>query len=142
MSEINDFPEVDNAQERIKELAMTLDGISYQVAELLRIKESLEQKLCAMLGHGEDGSKTYTVERYKVTVKTGWIYTLNKEEFAVIGERLPKCFNPVKQRVSYDLDKSIIRECEKYGSSDDLNLLAQLISKKPSKLSIKVSAAS
>jgi hypothetical protein len=142
MSTTNDFPEVDNKQERIKELAMTLDGISYQVAELLRIKESLEAKLCAMLDHGDDGSKTYTVDRYKVTVKTGWIYTLNKEEFAVIGERLPKCFNPVKQRVSFDLDKSIIRECEKYGSVDDLNLLSQLISKKPSKLNIKVSAAS
>ncbi len=140
---MNDFPEIaDNKQERIKELAMTLDGIGYQVAELLRIKESLEAKLCGLLEHGDDGSKSYTVDRYKVTVKTGWIYTLNKEEFAVIGERLPKCFNPVKQRVSYDLDKSIIRECEKYGSVDDLNLLAQLISKKPSKLSIKVSAAS
>lgn len=139
---MNDFPEVDNKQERIKELAMTLDGISYQVAELLRIKESLEAKLCTMWDHGDDGSKTYTVDRYKVTVKTGWIYTLNKEEFAVIGERLPKCFNPVKQRISFDLDKSIIRECEKYGSVDDLNLLSQLISKKPSKLSIKVSAAS
>ena len=139
---MNDFPEVDNKQERIKELAMTLDGISYQVAELLRIKESLEVKLCTMLDHGDDGSKTYTIDRYKVTVKTGWIYTLNKEEFSAIGERLPKCFNPVKQRISYDLDKSIIRECEKYGSVDDLNLLAQLITKKPSKLNIKVSAAS
>jgi len=139
---MNDFPEVDNKQERIKELAMTLDSISYQVAELLRIKESLESKLCVLLEHGEDGSKSYTIDRYKVTIKTGWIYTLNKEEFAAIGERLPKCFNPVKQRVSYDLDKSIIRECEKYGSVDDLNILSQLITKKPSKLNIKVSAAS
>lgn len=137
----NEFPEVDNKQERIKELAMTLDGISYQVAELLRIKESLEAKLCGMLNHGEDGSKSYTVDRYKVTVKTGWIYTLNKDEYAAIGDRLPKCFNPVRQRVSYDLDKSIIRECERYGSVEELNLLAQLITKKPSKLNIKVSAA-
>ncbi len=139
---MNEFPELDNTQERIKELAMTLDGVSYQVAELLRIKESLEIKLHTLLGHGDEGSKSYTVDRYKVTVTTGYNYSLNKEEFELIGDNLPRCFNPVKQRIAYDLDKSVIRECEKYGSAEEINLLAQLIEKKPKKLHIKVSAAS
>jgi len=126
--------------DEIAELISTLNTINYQIAELSRIKEELDPRLAELLEHGEDGSKTYIAGKYKVTVKSGWIYTLNKEEFAIMGARLPSCFNPVTTRMSYDLNKSVIRDAEKYASADELALLAQVISKKPSKLNVRISA--
>ena len=128
-------------REQIIDYAKTLNTINYEIAELARIKEELEARLSALLEHGDDGSKSYVCDKYKVTVTTGYNYTLNKEEFMTIGSRIPHCFNPVKQKTVYELDKSIIRDAEKYGSTDDLNLLAQIISKKPKKLHVSIKAA-
>ena len=128
-------------QERIEDILSTLENISYQISELSRIKEILESRVNEHLNHHDDGSKTYVVGKYKVTVKTGYNYTLNKDEYEVIGSRLQSCFNPVKQKMSYELDKKVIRDCEKYGSKEDVLLLSQVISKKPAKLNIRISAS-
>ena len=135
------FPDFDNTETQILELTSTLENINYQIAELARIKEALEQRLCVKIGHGEDGSKSYVHGKYKVTLTTGYNYTLNKEEYAILGPRLPTCFNPVVQRIAFDLDKSVIKDCEKYGSADELKLLSELISKKPKKLHVKITSA-
>lgn len=136
---MSEFPEV-NKDDKIKETIITLNTISYQVAELLRIKEELEKRLCNYLEHGDDGSKTYTCDKWKATVTTGWNYTLDKEEYEILKDSLPACFNPVVERVAYDLDKKIIKDCEKYGSSTELELLSKIVSKKPKKLHIKITA--
>ena len=126
--------------DELQDLISTLNSINYQVAELLRIKEELEPRVAKLLEHGDDGSKTYTAGRYKVTCKSGWIYSLNKEEYEINGARMPACFKVVKQRIAYDVDKNAIKDIEKYGNADDLNLLASFVSKKPSKLNIKITA--
>lgn len=136
---INKVNKMDKHDE-LKDLITTLNNINYQIAELSRIKEELEPRVAELLGHGSDGSKTYTEGRYKVTVKTGWIYTLDKEEFQINGSRLPACFKIVKQRIAYDVDKNAIKDIERYGNADDLNLLATFVSKKPSKLNVKITA--
>ena len=68
-------------EDYIKDTAKTLQQINYQVAELLRIKEELEQRLAATLEHGEEGQTTYVEGRYKIVVKTGFNYTLDKDEY-------------------------------------------------------------
>lgn len=123
------------------EYAESLETISYQMAELARIKESIEAKLCVLLHHNNEGSKSYIVDRYKVTVSTGYIYSLDKEEYQIIHSSIPKCFNPVRTKTSYEIDKNIIKEAEKYGSKQDLDILAKIITKKPKKLHISVKAA-
>ena len=135
------FPDFDNTETQILELTSTLENINYQMAELARIKEALEQQLFIKIGHGEDGSKSYIHGKYKVTVTTGYNYTLNKDEYLVMGSHLPKCFDPVIQRIAYDLDKSVIKDCEKYGSPSELKLLSDIISKKPKKLHVKITSA-
>lgn len=126
--------------DEIKDLVSTLNTVNYQLAELSRIKEALEPRLAELLQHGEDGSKTYVCGKHKVTVKTAWIYSLNKDEYVTMGTRIPACFNPVSMRTSYDLNKSIMRDAEKYASPEELELIATMITKKPAKLSIKISA--
>lgn len=124
----------------LKDNLTTLNLVNFQIAELCRIKEELEARVSALFEHGDDGSKTYTFDKFKVTVKTGWNYTLNKNEYEIIGSRLPECFNPVRKRVAYDLDKQVIRDAEKYANPEELKLLSQIISKKPSKLSVSLKA--
>jgi hypothetical protein len=126
--------------DKIIDITKTLNLINYQIAELSRIKEELEAQLNELLEHPEDGSKTYVCGKYKVTVSSGFNYSLNKEEYEILSSKIPDCFNPVKKKISYELDKSVIRDAEKYGSQEEVNLMAQFISKKPKKIYIRISA--
>lgn len=126
--------------DEIQELITTLNNINFQVAELSRIKETLEPRLSSLLNHGDEGSKSYIEGKYKVTATTGYNYTLNKSEYEILGSRLPKCFQIVTQRVAYDLDKAAIRDAEKYASAEELELISRLVTKKAKKLHIKITA--
>ena len=140
---MSDFPEVNlqlQREERIQETAMTLHAISLQVAELLRIKEELEARLNALLEHGDDCQKTYTYGRWKVTVKSGYNYSLNIDEYETMGHFLPKGFDPVRKVLKHELNKNIIKACEQYGSEEEKALMKKFVSLKPSKLHVKVSA--
>jgi signal transduction histidine kinase len=127
-------------EDEIQDLANTINNINFQIAELSRIKEALEPRLSSLLNHGEDGSKSYIAGKYKVVITTGFNYTLNKEEYAINSGRLPKCFNFVKQRVAYDIDKLVLKDAEKYASAEELELIATMVSKKAKKLHIKLTA--
>ncbi len=127
--------------DEIQDLVSTLNNINFQLAELARIKEALEPRLAALLQHGEDGSKSYIAGKYKITVTSGFNYTLNKEEYQINSARLPSCFNFVKQRVAFDIDKATLRDAEKYASAEELELIASMVSKKAKKLHIKLTSA-
>lgn len=137
---MNDFPEADmvTRSERIEETALTLHTISLQVAELTRIKEELEKRLNALLEHGDDCQKTYTYGRWKVTVKTGFNYSLNIDEYETLGHFLPKGFDPVRKVIKYDLNKNILKACDNYGSEDEKALMRKFVTAKPSKLNVTV----
>ena len=132
--------ELVSEQERLQEDIQTLSLVNFQIAELVQIKEKLEARIANGLQHGEDYSKTYYFDKYKVVVTTGYTYSLDKDEYEVMESRIPAAFNPVKKRTAYDLDKKILREAEKYASADDLLLLASFIEKKPKKLAIRITA--
>jgi hypothetical protein len=132
--------ELVNEAERLNEDITTLNLVNFQIAELAEIKEKIEARIAQSLNHGEDYSKTYQQGKFKVTVTTGWNYSLDKEEYEIMKSRLPAAFDPVKTRIAYDLDKNILRDAEKYASKEEMNLLAQFISKKPKKLHVSVKA--
>jgi hypothetical protein len=125
----------------LQDLVSTLNNINFQLAELKRIKEALEPRVAELLNHTDDGSKSYTVGKWKITAKTGYIYSLNKEEYQISAGRLPQCFNFVKQRISFDIDKATLRDAEKYASAEELELIATMVSKKPSKLNVLITSA-
>lgn len=128
-------------EDYIQDTAKTLQQINYQVAELTRIKEELEQRLAAALEHKDEGQTTYVEGRYKITVKTGFNYTLDKDEYESIGRRLAEQFDPVSKIVKYELNKKIIRDAYTYGSKHDIEILDQIIKKKPAKLSVTIGSA-
>jgi len=77
-------------QDRLTEDVQTLNLVAYQIAELQTIKEKLEARIAEQLGHGEDYSKTYQQGKFKVTVTTGWNYSLDKEEYQILESRIPR----------------------------------------------------
>ena len=133
------YESIESKNQEMVDTISTLERISYQIAVLSRLKEELEARLCVMLEHGDEGQKSYIYDRWSITCKTGYNYSLNKEEYSIIGSRIPTCFNPVKEKISYELDKKIIKDAEKYASQEDLLLISSIIIKKPSKLYIKIS---
>ncbi len=124
----------------LKDNIKALDFVNFQIAELIDIKQKLEVTVIEGLNHTHDGSKTYEVGTYKVVVKTDYIYSLDKEEYQIYKSKIPPAFNPVREDISYRIDKRIVKQAEEYGSSADLMLLGKLIVKKPSKPNVKVSA--
>jgi hypothetical protein len=129
-----------NKEDDVNDNVNALNIVNYQIAELARIKEELEARICALLEHGDDYSKTYLCNKFKVTIKTSYIYTLDKDEFETMGSLIPSRFNPVTKKTSYHLDKQIIRDAESYCSEKELSLFNSMISKKPAKLSVSIKA--
>jgi hypothetical protein len=48
---------------------------------------------------------------------------LDIDEYKTMGHFLPKGFDPVKQVIKHEINKNIIKACEKYGSEDEKKLM-------------------
>jgi len=117
-----------------------LNLINYKIAELIQDKENIESQLLAEIAHGDEGSKTYKVGSFKCTITTGYIYSLNKEEYEIMKSRIPEEFNPVKTKTSYEVNPKIMKDAEKYASKEDLLLISDVISKKPKKPHVRITS--
>lgn len=127
-------------EDAIKETVSTLEMIAYEMADLARVKEELEKRLAALLEHGDDGQRTYIEGKWKIVLKTGYNWTLNKEKYEMIGRQLDSKLDPVQKVTKYELNKKVIRDAYQSGSERDIQILDEILSKKPSKLSVTISA--
>ena len=130
----------ENAREQeIVDTAATLETISYQVAELSRIRDELDKRMVALLEHGE-GQKTYIEGRWKIQVRTGWNYTLDKEKYDMLSRHLNSSIDPVVKEVKYVINKKTLRESYQCASEKELQILDEIIKKNPAKINIQLSA--
>lgn len=113
-----------------------LDMVNYQLAELKDIKERIESAIVEIMQPEDDCQRTHVVDKYKLTIKTGYIYSIDKEEYEIIADKIPMCFCPVTRRMSYDINKQNLRDLEKFGSGEEKELVASIVSKKPAKTSV------
>ncbi len=128
--------------EEIESISKTMLTLDFILADTKKIKDELNERLNALLEHKEEGQKTYKIGRYAITVKSGKIFSLDKEEYEVVKNQFTKGLNPVKEKVSYEVDRETLRKIEVYGNENDHILIDKLISVKPSKISVSVKAAS
>lgn len=138
----NDFPEFSPADDKITGEIKNLDWINYQIAELIARKQQSENRLQALLNHNpeHEGQIQYTHDRYAVTIRTGYNWSFDKKEYAIMESHIPKCFNPVTQKISYQLDRTVLDDIEKYASGDERNMLMKIFSKEPKKLNVSIKA--
>jgi hypothetical protein len=132
-----------------EEYLAELQKISYCIADLNKTKVELEKRVSALLEHGDSGQATYYKGRFKVTINGGYNYNLNKEEYEIIKDHIPACFDPVRKRMAYDLNKSVLRDIDNFGDEAvkalifgrvvDNELVGGMITSSPKKVSVKIS---
>lgn len=113
-----------------------LQEVNKQLARLLVRKEELTNMIVSGMNHNHEGQKTYEYNVWKVEIKTPVTYVLDKKLYE--SAKLPQKFNPVKESISYSIDKGL---CEKYmldAPAKVKEVLAQLINKKPGKASVTI----
>ena len=130
---------VDPVEDLIKDNCITLEAINRKIADLQEDKAKVEGRLKDLLKHDLIGSKTYKQGHYAITVTTGINYTVNGEEYELLRDHIPECFNAVKRKIAYSVDRDIIRDIKAYGSEDDLKLYKKYVKESDAKLSVKLS---
>jgi hypothetical protein len=129
----------ENEQEQFfVESVKELEKVNKQIAKLLVRKEELTDQIIGALEHDHEGQKTYEYGVWKIEVKTPFVYSLNKKLYESGDINLPEEFNPIKQSISYTVDK---RLCDKYIAEAPKKVreaLAELIDKKPGKAGITI----
>ena len=128
-----------NEQERcFAENITELQKVNKQLAKLTLRKEELTDQIIGALEHDHEGQKSYVYGAWKIEVKTPFVYSLNKKLYESGDIKLPEDFNPIKQSVSYSVDK---RLCDKFMADAPKKVrdaLAELIDKKPGKAGITI----
>lgn len=115
-----------------------LQKVNKKLAKLSLEKETLTNLIIGALEHDHEGQKSYEHEVWKIEVKTPFIYSLNKKEYESGKFSLPSHFNPIREAISYSIDKKL---CEKYLQEAPENVfdaLVELIDKKPGKASVTI----
>jgi hypothetical protein len=128
-----------NEQEHAFSESITeLQKVNKQIAKLLVRKDELTELIISSLEHDHEGQKSYEYGAWKIEVKTPFVYSLNKKLYESGSIKLPAEFNPIKESVSYSIDK---RLCDKYiidAPKKVRDSLIELIDKKPGKAGITI----
>lgn len=127
-------------ENKIHDNISCLNSLNFKIAELLTIKEKIEKEIIGLFNHDKEGSKTYNIEKYNVIIKTDFTYSLNKDLYEAIKYEIPISINPVKEFISYTINKKLLKDIEKSNDSHSLLTLSKIITKKPLKPNIKISA--
>ena len=122
----------------LKEYIKELEKVNKQLAKLTLRKEELTDMIISAMSHNHEGQRTYEYDVWKVEIKTPITYCLNKKLYESGNIVLPDNFNPIKESISYSIDKGL---CDKYmldAPKKVKDALAELIDKKPGKASITI----
>ena len=115
-----------------------LEKVNKQLAKLTLRKEELTDLIISGMGHDHEGQRTYEYETWRLEIRTPITYSLNKKLYESGSIKLPANFNPIKESISYSIDKIL---CDKYmldAPKKVKDALAELIDKKPGKPGVTI----
>jgi len=122
----------------LQESIKGLECINKKIAALIVRKEKLTEIIIGALGHEHEGQKSYEYDVWKIEVKTPCLYVLNKKRYESGEIWIPKEFNPIKQSVSYTIDKRLCDQFMLEAPKNVKDALAELIDKKPGKAGVTI----
>lgn len=125
---------------QIVDYSDTLNRINYELNQLSRIKEEVEKRLYVLLEHGDDHRKTYRYNRFRITVTTGFNYRLDKKLYEKVRNEIPDSINPVKEKISYEIDKKSVERAYESATQIQKMLLGEVITKTPKKIHVSISS--
>ena len=119
----------------MKVILQELDELNREMSRLKYRKEDLEKLILEELNeHPEEGQRTYEFGQYKLVVKTGINYKIDKEKYDSL--EIPQEINPVKTSIKYEVDGRKMRELkDAYGV-----FFSEFITETPSKPNLTVGA--
>lgn len=118
----------------VKNLCESYDSLGKQIAQLELARAKLAENIILATGHDHIGQKTYQHDGVKVTITTKENYTLDKARLNVEWtEALP-----VNRSYSYTLREKDFKAMMEHGSSEQKQLLAEIVTSKPAKPVVKV----
>lgn len=115
-----------------------LQKVNRQIAKLIVRKDELTCQIIGALDHSHEGQKSYEHGPWKIEVRTPVVYSLNKKLYESGAITLPTNFNPIKESVSYSIDKRMVDMFMIEAPADVRASLIDLIEKKPGKASVTV----
>jgi hypothetical protein len=115
-----------------------LEKVNKQLAKLTLRKEQLTNMIISGMSHDHEGQRTYEYDAWKVEIKTPITYVLNKKLYESGNIFLPDNFNPIKESVSYSINKGLCDEYMLNAPKKVRETLTELIAKKPGKASVTI----
>lgn len=135
MQELNNI----NEQEQFfSESLLELQEVNKHLAQLLLRKETITENIIEALQHDHEGQKSYQYGIWKIEIHTPFVYSLNKKLYESGEIKLPDNYNPIKESISYSLDKRLVDKYMQEAPVDVRDALIELIDKKPGKANIVV----
>lgn len=131
----------DDTSERaqyLEDSIVGLEKVNKQLAKLLLRKEELTDMIISAIGHDHEGQKTYEHGVWKVEVKTPFVYSLDKKLYESGAIKLPDEFNPIKESVSYSIDKRLVEHYLDKAPKKVRASLIELIEKRPGKAGVTI----
>jgi len=132
-------------QNTLEDYMQSLQTVNLQIAELRTLKEEIERKIIEGTGQAlfdghqivaidKDGSTTHRDGKYKVTIKTEYLYSINKKSYESIKDGLS--IDPVYTGVTYKINKKKLLQAQ--GNKADNELISAFLNIGFSKPNVKV----
>lgn len=118
----------------VKVLCESYDALSKQIAQLDLARSKMAENIIQAIGHEHIGQKTYPLDGVKVTVTTKENYTLDKARLNVEWDETM----PINRSYSYTLREKDFKAMLEHGSSEQKQLLVDVVTSKPAKPHIKL----
>lgn len=135
---MQDYDDTLERQELVEDSIKELQQVNKKLAKLTLRKEELVNNIIDGLGHEHEGQKSYEYDMWKVEVRTPFIYSLDKKKYESGDVKLPKEFNPIKESVSYSVDKKLCEDYMQNAPKAVRTALSSLIEKKPGKANVTI----
>lgn len=133
---MQNYTDTDEMVQVLEESIKELEKINKRMSIYNVRREELTELIIASLGHNHEGQRSYDFDRWKIEVKTPCIYSLNKKMYEQGEFNIPAEYNPVKQSISYTIDKRKCDELMTIAPDDVRYALIELIDKKPGKATV------
>ncbi len=135
---MQDYDTTNEEQRYFEDSIKELEKINKQIAKLNLRKEELVDQIIGSLAHNHEGQKSYDYGVWRLEVKTPFTYSLDKKLYESGKVNIPPEFNPIKESISYSIDKRLCEQYMEQAPKKVRDALAQLIDKKPGKPGVNV----
>jgi hypothetical protein len=134
------YDDTQDYRHHVNDSLKELELVNKKLSKLLLRKEELTEEVISLFDHKHEGQKTYEFDTWKVEIRTPCTYSLDKKLYESGRFSLPAEYNPIKQSVSYTIDKRLCDDYITKAPKKVKDMLIELVKKAPGKPAVIVKA--